>query len=115
MIAFSESSKPAISGTREAKAAQLKSKLESRLTFDGGASLLSYNFAWSVASDDSNRVHVVWYDDRTGNSQIYYKRSTDGGLNWETEIRLSDDPAWKEHPAVAISGSHVYVVWHDAE
>ena len=114
MLAFSEAMNPAISDARDAKAAQLKSKLESRLTFDEGASLLSYNFAWSVAVDEANRVHVVWYDDRTGNSRIYYKRSTDGGLNWEAEIRLSDDSASKEHPAIAVSGTHIYVVWHDS-
>ena len=114
MIAFSEATNPSSSDARDAKAARLKSKLESRLTFDEGASLLSSNFAWSVAADESNRVHVVWYDNSSGNSQIYYKRSTDGGLNWETEIRLSEDPAFREHPAVAVSGSHVYVVWHDS-
>ncbi|HQR34673.1 MAG TPA: sialidase family protein [Blastocatellia bacterium] len=85
-----------------------------RLTFDPADSQLSYNFAWSVAADEVGRVHVVWYDKRDGNSQIYYKRSMDGGESWEPDVRLSTDPAWREHPAIAASGNHVYVVWHDA-
>lgn len=85
-----------------------------RLTSDKADSLLSFNFARSIASDDAGRVHVVWYDKRDGNSQIYYKRSTGGGENWEPDVRLSQDPAWREHPAIAASGNYVYVVWHDS-
>ena len=84
-----------------------------RLTVDVADSQLSYNFARSIAADDAGRVHVVWYDKRDGNSQIYYKRSTDGGDTWEPDVRLSYDPALREHPAIAASGNHVYVVWHD--
>ncbi|MEK7829731.1 MAG: sialidase family protein [Acidobacteriota bacterium] len=85
-----------------------------RLTFDQADSQLSYNFAWSIAADEAGRVHVVWYDKRDGNSQVYYKRSMDGGETWGPDVRLSEDPAWREHPAIAASGNHVYVVWHDA-
>lgn len=86
---------------------------DKRLTFDPGSSQLSVNFAWSVAADEAGRVHVVWYDDRDGVPQIYYKRSLDRGATWTADTRLSHDPAPKEHPAIAVSGSSVYVVWHD--
>jgi hypothetical protein len=83
-----------------------------RLTFDGGASLLSYNFARSVAADGAGRVHLVWYDDRDGVAQIYYKRSVDHGNTWEADTRLSPGPERQENPAVAAMGGKVYVVWH---
>lgn len=83
------------------------------LTRDSGVShQLSFNFAWSVAADAFGRVHVVWYDDRDGNPQIYYKRSEDDGGTWGPDTRLSVGPGPNEHPAVAVSGSNVYVVWH---
>lgn len=85
-----------------------------RLTFNPADSQLSYNFAWSIAADEAGRVHVVWYDKRDGNSQVYYKRSADGGATWGPDVRLSSDAAWREHPAIAASGNHVYVVWHDS-
>lgn len=109
---------PAPDDTQSATAAQVPSRgqwqPDRRLTFDPAASQLSYNFAWSIAADDAGRVHVVWYDRRDGNSQVYYKRSADGGATWGPDVRLSNDPAWREHPAIAASGNHVYVVWHDA-
>jgi hypothetical protein len=58
-------------------------------------------------------VHVVWEDERDGNLEIYYKRSTDGGTTWETDFRLTDDIAPQGQPSVAVSGSYVYVVWGD--
>ena len=58
-------------------------------------------------------VHVVWEDERDGNLEIYYKRSTDGGASWETDFRLTDDIAPQGQPSVAVSGSYVHVVWGD--
>lgn len=58
-------------------------------------------------------IHVVWYDSRDGNEEIYYKRSTDGGVSWGTDTRLSNDPAWSQFASVSVSGSDVHVVWAD--
>jgi hypothetical protein len=60
-------------------------------------------------------VHVTWYDDRngSGNWEIYYKRSTDGGLNWGTETRLTNNSHVSRYPCIAVSGSVVHLVWHD--
>ncbi|MFN2501735.1 MAG: exo-alpha-sialidase [Pyrinomonadaceae bacterium] len=58
-------------------------------------------------------VHVVWRDDRDGNREIYSKRSTDGGVSWETDTRLSNNAALSEYPSVTVSGSVVHVVWYD--
>ena len=58
-------------------------------------------------------VSVVWYDYRDGNPEIYYKRSTDGGLNWGADMRLTIDTSDSYFPSVAVSGSTVNVVWSD--
>ncbi len=58
-------------------------------------------------------VHVVWYDIRDGNSEIYYKRSSDGGVNWGTDIRLTNNPGLSGQPNISVSGSLVHVVWYD--
>ena len=86
---------------------------DQRLTFDPGASQLSYNFARDVATDASGGVHAVWYDTRGGVSQIYYKRSTDAGATWGPDTPLSASAAGAEHPAIAASGGRLFVVWHD--
>lgn len=83
-----------------------------RLTNDPAFSLASFNNAWSVATS-GNVVHVVWRDQRDGNDEIYYKRSTDGGINWGTDTRLTNDPNTSRQPSIAVSGSIVHVVWPD--
>jgi hypothetical protein len=58
-------------------------------------------------------VHVVWYDERDGNPEIYYKRSTDAGVSWGTDTRLTNNTAFSVSPSVSVSGSVVHVVWRD--
>lgn len=58
-------------------------------------------------------VHIVWYDNRTGEYQIYYKQSTDGGLNWSNDIRLTTTNFVATSPQMAVSGSAIHLVWDD--
>jgi hypothetical protein len=83
-----------------------------RLTNDTASSLASNNNAWCVASSGSV-VHVVWYDNRDGNSEIYYKRSTDAGISWGTDTRLTNNTANSYDPSIVVSGSVVNIVWMD--
>jgi hypothetical protein len=85
-----------------------------RLTNDLGSSTTTYNFAHDVAVGGGSTLHVVWYDDRDGTSQVYYKRSLDGGATWEGDRRLiADTTATRFNPAVAASGDTVYASWHE--
>ena len=84
-----------------------------RLTNDPGWSTTSFNNAWCIAANGDS-VHVVWSDDRDGNSEIYYKRSVDGGINWDPDVRLTDNNAISEYPALAVSESFVHIIWSDS-
>jgi len=83
-----------------------------RLTNNSAESTTSNNNARSVASN-GNVVHVVWEDSRDGNSEIYYKRSTDGGLSWGADIRLTNDAGFSSSPSIAVSAEIVHVTWID--
>lgn len=83
-----------------------------RLTYDDSTSYTYMDYAWCITAD-GNIVHAVWYDGRDGNSEIYYKRSPDGGTSWGPDTRLSDFPDESLHPSIAVTGSNVHVVWHD--
>jgi hypothetical protein len=85
---------------------------EVRLTDNALSSVTSFNNARCVAIAGST-IHVVWYDDRDGNTEIYYKRSTDDGTTWGADTRLTTDPSWSERPSVTVLGSTVHVVWYD--
>jgi hypothetical protein len=85
---------------------------DQRLTFDPASSRTSGNNAWCVATTD-DVVHAVWTDDRDGNSEIYRKRSIDGGVSWGSDTRLTNDAGRSECPSIAVAGSAVHVVWKD--
>jgi hypothetical protein len=83
-----------------------------RLTNNDSGSYTSNNNAWSVASSGSV-VHVAWCDERDGNAEIYYKRSTDSGVSWGADVRMTNNTAYSDYPSVAVSGTLVHVVWDE--
>jgi hypothetical protein len=83
-----------------------------RLTNDPASSEISLKNAWCVASS-GNYVHVVWQDNRDGNYEIYYKRSTDEGSIWGADTRLTNAPSFSQSASLSVSGSFVHVVWYD--
>ena len=79
-----------------------------RLTFNSGDSREP-----KIAIDSSDRIHVVWRDLTPGYSDIYYKKSTDGGTNWTTK-RLTQSAGFSRHPEIALdSNNHIHVVFYD--
>jgi Neuraminidase (sialidase) len=74
----------------------------------------------AIAIDSSNTIHVVWQDYTagtypwSGNYEIYYRRSPDGGATWSTVIRLTQTSGFSLDPAIAIDSSNaIHVVWRD--
>jgi len=80
---------------------------DTRLTNDPNGSALP-NLSLS-----SQFVHVIWYDNRNGAYEVYYKRSTDQGISWESDIRLTNDPAASLSPTISTLGLCLHVVWAD--
>ena len=76
-----------------------------------GTPASSGNPAMAVSGSD---VHVVWEDDTSGNGDIFYKRSTNGGATFSEAVNLSDNDGESNIPAIAVSGNNVYVVWQDS-
>ncbi|MGI8833467.1 MAG: hypothetical protein ACR2IS_12650, partial [Nitrososphaeraceae archaeon] len=60
-----------------------------------------------------NSVYVVWQEDDaiTGNQDIFFKKSTDGGNNFTDKINLSNDPGGSGDPQIHVSGRNLYIVW----
>lgn len=83
-----------------------------RLTTDAFSSFTTVTNAWCVGASGSN-VHVVWYDNRDGNQEVYYKRSTDRGMSWSADVRLTSNTAPSLNASIAVSGSTLHVVWED--
>lgn len=64
-----------------------------------------------------DRVYVAWYDDRGGQSDIYFNRSLDAGDTWlPVALRLDTDPigaAQSREPQICCAENRVYVTWFD--
>ena len=71
----------------------------------------------SIAADDSGLVHVVWYDYRTGSYQLYYCRSTDDGVTWQPEVRLTSGYAALPSAATGPDGmvGVAYSQWYSSQ
>ena len=80
---------------------------EVRLTDNSGACM------FPVLAAVGRNAHIVWYDNRTGNNQLYYRNSTDGGLDWTSEVRLTQTSTNSSNPAIALSGGAIHVVFCD--
>jgi hypothetical protein len=67
-----------------------------------------------IAVSERN-VYVVWEDatSETGNSEIKFARSSDGGATFTSASNLSFNNGISFDPRIAVSESNVYVVWED--
>ncbi len=60
-------------------------------------------------------VHVVWTSwHHEFDSEISYRRSSDGGVQWDNVSFLSGTSSTAVDPAVAASGTYVHVIWRDS-
>ena len=88
---------------------------------DGGATWpsakrLTNNAGTSSAPDvavNGGNICTVWSDDTTGNDEIYFRMSADGGATWKTAQQLTNNSGYSYNPRPAASAATVYVTWHD--
>jgi hypothetical protein len=81
-----------------------------RLTWNSGDS-----FYPAIACSPAGHLHVVWSDDTSGSSEIYYMAGSDGGMNWSSARRLTWNSGDSDGPIIAAHASGLlHVVWWDA-
>jgi hypothetical protein len=90
-----------------AQAAQAQWTPAKRITWTSGDS-----YPEGLVVDPAGYLHLVWEDKTPGQSQIYYKKSTDGGVTWSPTQRLTwaSGGSWRSRLAVDSSGS-LHLIW----
>jgi len=69
----------------------------------------------AIAVESAN-IYVAWTDSRSGNRDVFFRRSTDSGSSWDDEILVNDDAGSTDQyePAIAADGSgNIYLAWTD--
>jgi hypothetical protein len=65
-----------------------------------------------MATSGDNNVYIVWWSNKTGNDEVMFKASTDGGKTFGSKMNLSNTPKSNSQDAeIAASGNNVYVTW----
>jgi len=81
-----------------------------RLTYTANES-----WAPALAVDSSGYLFMVWHEYMLGQSEIYFKKSTNGGDNWTTNKRLTWNAGWSLGPEIAVDSSgYLHLVWCDS-
>ncbi len=71
----------------------------------------------SLAVDVSGNLFVVWNDNRnSGNWDVYFSKSMDGGANWSPSVRINDVAGTNRHGSQRVivdNSGYLYAVWDD--
>jgi hypothetical protein len=81
-----------------------------RLTWTAGSS-----FAPCIAVGPADKLHLVWCDNTTVNTELYYKSSTDWGANWSAPLRLTWTTNDAYDPSLAIDAfGNCHLIWESS-
>ena len=82
---------------------------DTRLTADGAISTQA-----AITADASSNVHILWTDDRDGNSEIYYTKLDTAGATLVDDTRVTTDAGDSSSPrATADASNNVHLAWLD--
>lgn len=71
----------------------------------------------SLALDPANNVYIAWTDARSGNNDVYFSKSVNGGISFSANLRVNDIVTNSQsEPDLAVDPVNphlVHVVWTD--
>jgi hypothetical protein len=65
----------------------------------------------TLLATSGDNIYATWSSNKTGNWEISFRASNDGGKTLGAKINLSNDTSDSKDPQIAASGSNVYVTW----
>jgi Collagen triple helix repeat (20 copies) len=91
--------------------------IDGGVTFDEeiltlGANTGFFGFPPAISANGNN-IFVMWADGSLGNTEIFFRRSTDGGIVFGDTTNLSNNIGRSIQPTIATEGLNVYAAWTD--
>ena len=87
-----------------ASEAEAKGSMETNRLYSGPRASMAVN---------ANNIYLTWWDNKTGNNEVYFGKSNDSGKSFGKPINLSDDKGGSADSQIAATPNNVYVTWWD--
>jgi hypothetical protein len=85
---------------------------QSVYSFRGGGDTTFSAKAAPIATSGDNNIYIAWWNNKTGNDEVMFKASTDGGKTFGNKMNLSNSSnSESQDVQIAALGSNVYVTW----
>ena len=82
---------------------------QSTFSFRGGGNT-TFRAAAPIAISGDN-IYIAWWTNKTGNNEVMFRASTDGGKTFGDKINLSNSTVNSERAEIGTSGKNVFVTW----
>ena len=60
-----------------------------------------------------NNIYLTWWDNKTGNNEVFFARSNDSGKSFDKPINLSNAKGGSADSQIAASQNNIFVTWWD--
>jgi hypothetical protein len=67
----------------------------------------------SPMASSGNNLYIVWPDNKTGNWELFFTRSMDGGYTFEVPINISNNTSFSANATIISHENHVSITWWD--
>jgi hypothetical protein len=65
-----------------------------------------------IATSGDNNVYIAWWSNKTGNDEVMFRASSDGGKIFSDKTNLSNTiNSQSQNASIAAAGNNVYVSW----
>src|SRR5881409_2362770 len=78
-----------------------------------GTSIRLYSGPRASIATSGDNVYLTWWDNKTGNNEVFFGASNDGGTTFDKEINLSNTRGGSADSQVSAQGNNAYVTWWD--
>jgi len=62
---------------------------------------------------ENKTLYLVWEDDRSGNSLIYFCKSFDNGESWKDIQQITSSSTCSRNPNIYVSNDNILVIWRE--
>src|SRR5919198_1177567 len=74
---------------------------------------LTYSGPRASLAVSGKNIYLTWWDNKTGNNEVFFAGSSNGGKSFRNPINLSNATGGSADSQIAASDSNVYVTWWD--